>query len=359
MTLVELFDEEKIDNVVGTMLLHPQRTVFLCPGEKSGLFLASFGKILENRNIKTELIMEQVDVTHVAETAKKVEELVLKYPDADFDISGGDDVMLVTMGELAKKYNLSMHMASALTKTVTAINSDKKYNLHDTFLSVEELISLYGGKTLSINSREEKTYTWERNLKDEEEITKVWNVCKSDPGAWNAAIGAMRGYASDKKNVLAMIWSKLKKEGLVYREGSSIKYRSNLVKYLLQKQGNALEMYTYIAAKSTLFFDDGQSGVVIDWKGRREVENEIDVFLTKGFMGYFISCKNGIADSDELYKLSVVARRFGGKYAKKILVLTHFEPDQSFMERAKELDIKVIKNVKHLSKKDFEKRLMI
>lgn len=359
MTLVELFDEEKIDNVVGTMLLHPQRTVFLCPEKQDSVFLASLGKILKNRNIKTELIMETVDVTDIDKTAKKAEEIVLKYPDADFDISGGNDVMLVTMGELAKKYNLPMHMASALSKTVTAINSDKKYTVYDAFLSVEELVSLYGGKNLIINSREEKTRTWERNLKDEEEIVKVWNVCKSDPGAWNVAIGAMRGYTSDKKNVLAMVWSKLKKEDLIYRDGNNLKYRSNLVKYLLQKQGNALEMYTYTAAKSTLFFDDGQSGVVIDWKGRREVENEIDVLLTKGFTGYFISCKNGITDSDELYKLSVVAKRFGGKYARKILVLTHFEPDQSFMERAKELDIRIIKNVRYLSKNDFGKRLMI
>lgn len=359
MTMVELFDEEKIDNAVGSVLLHPERTVFLCPEKRDNAFLSALGKILENRNIKTELIMETVDVTDIEKAVKKVEEIVLKYPDADFDISGGNDVMLVTMGKLAKKYNLSMHMASALSKTVTPINSDKKYTVYDSFLSVEELISLYGGKTININSREKVTYTWERNLKDEEEITKVWNVCKSNPGAWNAAIGAMRGYAEDKKNLLAMVWSKLKKEGLIYRDGNNLKYRSNLVKYLLQKQGNALEMYTYKVAKSTKFFNDGQSGVVIDWKGMREVENEIDVLLTKGFTGYFISCKNGITDSDELYKLSVVARRFGGKYAKKILVLTHFEPDQSFMERAKELGIKVVKNVRYLSENDFGKKLMI
>ena len=358
MTLIEFFDEEKIDNVVGTILLRPKRTVFLCSKERDNGFLSALGKMLETRGVETELIMETVNTDDVEKTMNKVEEIVHKYPDADFDISGGNDVMLVTMGELAKKYNLSLHMASATKRTVTAINSDKKYTIYDTFFTVEEIISLYGGKTVGKDSREKETYTWERNLRGEDEIIKVWNVCKSDAGAWNAAIGAMRGFDSKKKNVLAMTWNKLKKEALIYRDGNTVRYKSQLVKYLLQKQGNVLEMYTYIAAKGTGFFDDGQSGVVIDWKGRREVENEIDVLLTKGFVGYFISCKNGMVDSDELYKLAVVAERFGGKYAKKILVLTHFEPDRSFMERANELGVKVIKNVKYLSKKDFEKKLI-
>ena len=73
----------------------------------------------------------------------------------------------------------------------------------------------------------------------------------------------------------------------------------------------------------------------------------------------FISCKNGMVDSDELYKLNTVAKRFGGSYSKKILVLSAFEPDRSFMQRAEELGIKVIKNVRHLQKKDFVKRLMV
>lgn len=358
MTLIEFFDEEKIDNAVGTLVLRPKRAVFLFGKEIDTVFLNALKKILKNRNIDTELIGEKVNVSNPSETRKKVEEIVLLYPDADFDISGGNDVMLVTMGELARQYNLPMHMASALTGRVTCINSDKEYTLHNTFLTVEELISLYGGKTVYQGTREIETYRWERNLKAEEDVRRVWNVCKSDAGAWNAAIGAMRGYNADKKNILAMTWSKLKKDGLIYREGNNLRYKSPLVKYLLQKQGTALEMYTYIVAKATEFFDDGQSGIVIDWKGRREVENEIDVLLTKGFTGYFISCKNGIVDSDELYKLSIVAERFGGRYAKKILVLTRFEPDRSFMERANELGVSVVKNVRYLSEKDFGKKLI-
>lgn len=356
MTLIEFFDDEIIDNVAGTLLLRPSRTVFLCPGKRNESFLKAFDAILKKRGVETELIMELVNVENAEETMTEVEEIVKKYPDADFDITGGNDIMLVTMGSLAKKYNLPMHMANADKKTVKYINSEKTCHVYEDFLTTTELISLYGGKTGN-ESREVETYTWERNPQSEDEILKVWNICKSDPGAWNTAIGVMRGYKMDKKNVLTMMWSKLKKDNLVKREGNTIRYRSPLVKYLLNKQGTALEMFTFLSAKRTEFFDDGQSGVVIDWKGKRDVENEIDVLLTKGFTGYFVSCKNGIVDSDELYKLSVVAKRFGGRYARKILVISQFEPDRSFMERAEELGIAVIKNVRYLSEKDLGKRL--
>lgn len=357
MTIIEFFDEEITDNAIGTILLRPQRTVFLYNEKKNESFLTALENVQKKRGVKTLLSMEYID-TSCLETAKaKLEEIVEKYPDCDFDIAGGSDIMLVAIGETAKKHNLPLHTVDVKNKSVLSVNGDKKYDVCDTFLSVEELISLHGGR-ITCPTANEETYTWERNAATEEDIEKVWNICKSDPGAWNAAIGALRGFRSDKKSILTMIWSKLKKENLVRKDTSAVKYKNDVVKYLLAKQGTALEMFTFIAAKSTMFFDDGKSGVIIDWKGRREVENEIDVILTKGAIGYFISCKNGMVDSDELYKLNTVAARFGGRYAEKILVLSAFEPDVSFMNRAKELNIRVIKNVRYLSKKDFAKRII-
>ncbi len=357
MTLIEFFDEEIMDNAAGTLLLKSETTVFLFPGDINFAFVRALEKIVEKRGYNTKMVTESIDISNVAKAKEKIEECIKKYPDCHFDISGGNDVVLVAMGEVAREYSLPMHSVNPKEKTVTPINNSFDYHVHDVSLTVEELIFLYGGK-VGKDASVPETYEWKRDGKSEEIIEKAWNVCKSDVGAWNSAVGAFKNYNADKKNLLALVWTKLKKEGLVQREGNSVRYKSPLVKYLLSKQGTALEMFTYIAAKGTNFFDDGQSGVVIDWKGKREVENEIDVLLTKGLTGYFISCKNGMVDSDELYKLSIVAERFGGKYAKKLLVLSRFEPDASFMQRAEELNIKVIKNVRHLSKGDFGKRLI-
>ena len=82
----------------------------------------------------------------------------------------------------------------------------------------------------------------------------------------------------------------------------------------------------------------------------QETTNEIDVLLMKGLVPIFISCKNGMVDQDELYKLNTVAEEFGGPYAKKVLVCTYFGNDESlahdyFMQRAKDMNIRVIPSV--------------
>ena len=354
MTLVEFFDEEAIDNAVGALLLRPERLVVLYGESRCDSFREALDKVLGKRNIKTEILAERVDTGSVDAAKAKIEEVVSRFPDCDFDVTGGNDIMLVAMGEIAKKYNLPLHCVDAKKQAVIAVNSDQKYETNDVYISVNELISLHGG-CCSNESREKEACRLERNPDAEKDIEAVWDICRKDPAAWNAAMGKARGSKTDKS---VSVWARLKKAGLVKGSGEGVRYKNDLVRYLLSRQGTALEMYTFICAKEAQTFDDGQSGALLDWKGRREVENEIDVLLTRGVTGCFISCKNGMVDSNELYKLNTVATRFGGRYAEKILVLSSFEPDRSFVERANELGIKIIKNARHLQKKDFVKRLI-
>ncbi|MBR5535355.1 MAG: DUF1887 family protein [Clostridia bacterium] len=357
MTIVEFFDDEALDNALGAILMRPERVVILYAEKSCNTLVSALDKILKKRNIKTEIITRKVDISSVETACEGIESVAKEYPDCDFDIAGGNDIMLVATGSVAKKYSLPLHTVDVKNQSVRAVNGKGGYKVFKTRLTIPELISLYGGKCAP-DAREEETYTWERNLATEKDIEAVWEICRRNPGAWNSAVGAGFNYRTEKRNVIAKTWYDLKQAGMAKKDGGIVRYKSPLVQYLLSKQGTALEMYTFISAKATECFDDGQSGVVIDWKGRREVENEIDVLLTQGAVGYFISCKNGMVESDELYKLRTVADRFGGRYAKKILVLSYFEPDMSFMQRADELGIKVIKNVRHLQKKDFMNRIV-
>ena len=92
--------------------------------------------------------------------------------------------------------------------------------------------------------------------------------------------------------------------------------------------------------------DDCRIGVHIDWDGvihqsrGDDVLNEIDVLSLYKNIPVFISCKNGHVDQHALYELETVANRFGGKYAKKILVVT--KPlSHSHLLRAAEMEIEV------------------
>ncbi len=224
------------------------------------------------------------------------------------------------------------------------------------------MMELHGGEVRE-GKRDDEARLWRRNEDAERDIEKVWEICRSDCGAWNAALGTAAGYRADKRGVMSLIWQKLRAADIVKRGENGVRYKNKLAAYLLGRQGTALEMHTFAAAKSAVdkagkpFFDDGESGIELLWKDGRCVVNEMDVFLTRGAVGYFVSCKNGSVTSDELYKLDVVSRRFGGRFAKKALVLSYFEPDKSFMERADELGIKVIKNARSMSKRALAKRL--
>ena len=98
--------------------------------------------------------------------------------------------------------------------------------------------------------------------------------------------------------------------------------------------------------------------VTIDWDGITygvpNTKNEIDVMLMRDATPVFISCKNGNVSEEELYKLSEVADRFGGEFAKKVLVVTDNDCKEGFVERAKDMDIHLFQNAREFEAKDWE-----
>lgn len=63
----------------------------------------------------------------------------------------------------------------------------------------------------------------------------------------------------------------------------------------------------------------------------------------------------------ELYKLNTVANRFGGAYARKLLIGTTLGKSgrgkQYFLQRAKDMKIQVLDEVHTLSDEQFRKKL--
>ena len=90
----------------------------------------------------------------------------------------------------------------------------------------------------------------------------------------------------------------------------------------------------------------------------KDTANEVDVVLMRGIVPVFISCKNGEIKDDELYKFDAVATRFGGTYAKKVLIATYLNKKpasmKDFRQRAKDMKIKFIDGVHTLSDEKFE-----
>ena len=144
-------------------------------------------------------------------------------------------------------------------------------------------------------------------------------------------------------------------------------YTSALMRYCTQKAGNVLEVKTLLEGRSVLnkgamFFQDCRMSVGIDWNGvvhdvtdrAPETRNEIDVVLIHGTTPLFVSCKNGNVGEEELYKLHTVAERFGGPYAKKMLIVTDLDrksptANRAFIQRAWDMDVFLVTDAAELS----------
>ncbi len=404
MTLIEFYDKNAIDNILSSLILQPKRVVlFGYDYDELIIFKERMLTIFKIHNIDTRVICFEIDGRTYPEIKKTLSELVEKYGDCAFDLSGGDNLIHTAMGAVSERLAVSMHTIDASKPSVNVISDvNNAYNkVHTAKLSVLDTIILNGGVTKLSGTKE-----FLKKPSFSNTIKSLWNICNKNCAEWNKTItniGAVVKYYSSSPrefvytSKLEDIYSGFKKVNKSFYLNTSIikrlidggfmtiyennknllqiTFKNSLVKDILTKSGRLLELYTFMIGATieyggVSFFDDFESSVIIDWSKstadgetsnkeifEENVNNEIDVMFTKDVTPVFVSCKNGTVTSDELYKLSVVAHKFGGTHTKKILVATYFEPDMYFLSRAKELGISVIFNVDKMSFRKFSDML--
>ena len=178
--------------------------------------------------------------------------------------------------------------------------------------------------------------------------------------------------------IMPTLLTALERAGLIHhlsmRNGISFSFKNEQVKRCLTVAGQILEIR--IAARMRALtekdgaplYHDCRVGVSINWDAEAEEKNErvrtvneIDVLAMKGTIPIFISCKNGEFDADELYKLSTVAYRFGGSYAKRVLVVSDIDRmgtrGEYLLARAADMGIRVLDNVSELDNTELDRLL--
>ena len=319
---------------------------------------------------------------------------------------------------------IQMHRVNVRNNRVSDGDEDKSRVISGEkapWLSAEELIRIYGGKVIYEDEKPEKTIRWDMNDAFKKDIKRIWELCSRDTWSWNVGISVLGALDSDPEQLeFTVPESRIKadidrksKEYYVERDDKSreginnacfnafkrqmeelrdndryllksysydaaakefsFSFKNSQVKRCLTVAGQALEMIVYLAAlelrdeKGEKIYDDVKNGVHIDWDGEihtgkdsNDTENEIDVILMRDMVPIFVSCKNGRIENEELYKLNTVASRFGGKYAKKVLVasesLTTRKKPAYFRSRAHDMGIKLYpeKGGRPLSELSFE-----
>lgn len=402
MTIVESFEKAPIENMISVLAAKPEKVIFLGDAVQMRDEVQKYREILDRKGIQTEIILKGIQKNNLKNILTVLDSLVEDEEELILDVTGGEDLVLLSFGIIYERYKekkkVKMQRFNVNTGKVIDCDYDKEVSFKDAFcMTIEELIALYGGVVVP----EENQAMIDNPL---EIVDKVWNMARRNGTKWNKVhsylkelerkadvseeILEIRMEFADVKGDISEFGKKLRevillleefdKTGLVCGltiDGDSVhyNYKNAFVKRCLGNSGDALEMKCYCEAlsmkeKGKPYFNDCCVGVVIDWDGVihskdedwKDTTNEIDLILMRGLTPTFVSCKNGKIGEEELYKLNTVAEKFGGKYAKKMLIATKLEREnhiakKAYMRRAEDMGIVIVPNAGELTKEEWGK----
>lgn len=376
---IEFLDIEPIENMVTCLNYQVDKVVFFGYEDiitKSSEHTERFLK--RHCNVK-EVEFYTLSETNLDEILENMS-LVIEREQASsnqvfFDVTGGEGLMLLAFGALAKEKNLPLHMFDIETGWLYELNREIKPTLseiatkHSIPLDIDMYIQMFGGV---VNHSMHKGTKELDNPEFAKDADNMWQICTKYKKTWNIFCEFLRDYCQpgadlqvvmDIEDIKSRIAtkSKFKRKDMtnIFRECSEIgvlqnltsdgitcsfRYKNDKIQDQLWDAGSILELHTYAEYKEQS--DDCTVGVHIDWDGTihggwgRDTVNEIDVLALKGYIPTFISCKNGNVDQMALYELETVANRFGGKYGKKVLVAPQ-GMNKSHRIRAREMNIEV------------------
>ena len=389
ITYIEFYDKNAIENLCACLTNLPEQMVLVGIDEAElDRNIAIYESVFQERGQNIIFNKEILSSWEPCEILPMLEKIVEKYDDCVFGITGGEESIIYALGIIKERYskekNIQVHRISIQDNVVHDCDMDgKTIENHTPALSVDENVAIYGGKVLYGNVDEDLTYEWEMDDTFETDLENMWDICKTYFKPWNKQIGAFKeihenGIEKNKGLTLEAspvedkpyymnpnVCRELQLAGLVKVTVASDKsvtlvFKNQQVKRCLMQEGMVFEMKIYKTMRSLVnddnqpLYNDVVNGVQIDWDGKLADEgkeycntkNEIDVFAMHNMIPIFVSCKNrDYVEADELYKLNTVAGRFGGKYAKKVLIIRKFASkkiEEMIVQRAKDMGIQII-----------------
>lgn len=399
MTLIELFDDCQIENVIAGLRICPEKIIFVgfeetMTRERMDALEAFFSM----RNFRIELEYIVVKRDDFAQICSVLHRVIDKNDNCCFDLTGGKELVLTAMGAVSAERNVPMLQFDVETgKMLRVRHAEDIPETENSAMTIAESVVLNGG---SVVPDGELFFEWDITEEFKKDVSVMWEICKDNCGLWNCCCFAFSILEQEgmidnelrlsadvrclEKKKIRILWDNdvikaLIEKGLLKnfaKKGDwvSFSYKNRQVQACLTKAGNVLELYTYltlrdIAQKEPGCYDDIDIGVMVDWDGKiheeeseeKDTSNEIDVMLMRDLVPVFISCKNGEVKKEALYELEAVANKIGGKYAKKILLSTYvcksISSREFIKQRAKDMGIRLITGVNKMDNEGFAEAL--
>lgn len=385
-TLIEMYDERAIENILAPDMFRPKRVIYLAPQEiaqdrKRQKKLQDF---FRHRGWDPELIFVEVSLFKADAILRQLLTISKKYPDCAVDVTGGSDAALFATGMFAAQTGVPAFTYSRKRNRFYDISGAEF--AHDLLCpltySVEEFFLMAGGTMLpgrvdnDILSRYLEDFDpffqvylrFRRNWKHI--VSYIQRISPAEPGK-TPPLSVRGGYtvkgergsrisANEEALEAFAQMGFLEDLEIVTGESVSLRFRDANVRSWLRDIGSVLELYTYKACVDSGIFSDVISSAVVRWddvQGHGSVSNEIDVMATRGVISLFISCKTCDINTEALNELAILRDRFGGKGAKAAIVSTE-RCNAAARHRAAQLGIAVI-DLEEMQSGQLESRLKI
>ncbi len=397
---VEFFSEEALENITVLLKYKPERIIFL--GHKHNMLtkkMKSLQNFAEMTSPSTAIEFIEVPRDDFELCVKTINDILTEHPNARFELTGGGEMLLIAFGYISSKKAIKTLRIDPYTGTEVDFSGDEVTKVDgQVHMTVMQDIILHGG-TLTRSSG--SFATWEFTEDFRKDVQKIWDLSKALNHKWNKYCSiiedVIKKYPADENDFYTLPKSELDDavnlfyrlrdldalRGFVTEKREIIfQFKNKMIKNIVTKTGNILELHVYeVASRRKDIFNDYVISAVIDWDGEikeprlsapenpeamyrdPETINEIDVILMHNVVPTFISCKSGRVDSKALHELQTVTSRFGGKYAKKAIVMATPCNEKTsgtnfFKQRAKDMHIWVIDNVYEMSDEQLLKKLI-
>ena len=369
-TLIELYDERPLENVLGAEMFRPERVVYVCP-EEIAADQNLHGKLrayFKHRGIKLEAIFLKGAMYDAEGLLRVFRKILDRYPDCAIDITGGTDAALFSVGLLCAETPIPAFTYSRRRECYYNIRNAPFANEVPCGVrfKVEDFFLMAGGSMRKgrVENRILQEYLNDikpffrlflRYRKDWTKIiTYIQRVSPSTPeGSPALRVSGeytVKGERASRISAPEDALRDLQQMGflqdlrIVPEQSVSFCFRDAQVRAWLRDVGSVLELFVYKACLDTGLFDDVILSAVVDWYGdvqENAVTNELDVMCARGISPVFISCKTCDVKTEALNELSVLRDRFCGKVAKAAIVPAE-RGGSAMRNRAEELNIEVI-----------------
>ena len=341
-TLVEIYDEEMILNIITSYNLRPDKTIFLYVEEQQHLINNEIiHKILGN------------DIEYLLFDEHTLIDKLNELDDVCFDIHGGNNLAITIVSQIARERNVPLYYPDLNKNVLYHLlgNELKGEYLKKPKLSVRDIVYLYGASVRNLPEvlfDEEGRKVVEKLMAHKRKNNKRWAsftktmsfLNKRDESGNNWSIDDntykyLQELLDDLKGIIEV---GPKEKGKVRLELIDKKYL-----LLLTDTGVAFEYDTYYQMLDSGEFDDVDIRVNIDWNGEpfnhEDPNSELDVMATKDGRLISVSCKSGKYDQQAIYEVKANAVKFGGQSCVAVLATDFDKRHPELVKKAEEIGV--------------------